>query len=132
MIQRKIGVNKVKKEEQFLLQTIFQAIVDKKGCNVVIIDVRKVTDFTDYFIVAEGSVDRHIQAIYREIYSALEQKGVLPARFEGVREGEWIVLDYSEVVVHIFTHEMRMRYALEEVWKEGSLVQLGAEKEISH
>lgn len=110
-----------------LLSTICQALVDKKGKNIVVIDVRAVTEFTDYFIIAEGTVDRHVQALSREVETALEKKGKSPFGREGVGEGMWIVLDYSEVVVHIFTHEMRMRYSLEEVWKEGSLVQIPVE-----
>ena len=114
------------KDDSFL-HTICQAIVDKKGKNVVVIDVRGVSDFTNYFIIAEGTVDRHIQAIYREIVDALKEQGITPAGTEGEHEGAWIVLDYSEVVVHLFTHDMRMRYSLEEVWKEGTLVQVSVE-----
>lgn len=105
-----------------ILKTIYQTIIDKKGKNSILIDVRGVTDFTDYFIIAEGSVDRHIQAICREIGTVLEKKGITPTCVEGEHGGEWIVMDYAAVVVHLFTHETRMKYALEEVWKDGVLV----------
>lgn len=106
-----------------LLHHICQAILDKKGTNIIAIDVRGISTMTDYFVVAEGGVDRHIQAIAHEVCDVLKKQGISPTRIEGLHDDSgWIVLDYSEILVHIFTHEMRMRYALEEVWKEGSLV----------
>lgn len=108
-----------------LIQSICQAIVDKKGTNVLAIDVRGLSTITDYFVIAEGTVDRHIQAIAQSVKEVLGKEGIFPTREEGLSDSSgWIVLDYSEVLVHIFTHEMRMRYSLEEVWKEGPLVDL--------
>lgn len=127
MKKRNNGDTSSFQEEHSLLHDICQALVDKKGKNIVVIDVRDATDFTDYFIIAEGTVDRHVQALSREVETILEKRGKTPFGVEGIVEGMWIVLDYSEVVVHIFTHEMRMRYSLEEVWKEGSLVQIPVE-----
>lgn len=105
------------------LGVICQAIVDKKGTNVVVLDVRSISNFTEYFILAEGTVDRHILAIAKEVESTLEKRGDALCGKEGLEAGSsWIVLDYSEIVVHLFTHEARMKYALEEVWKDGLLV----------
>lgn len=108
-----------------LIQTICQAIVDKKGVNVIVLDVRGLSSLTDYFIVAEGNVDRHIQAIADEIAQATKKEGISPTRIEGLHDSSgWIVLDYSSILVHIFTQEMRSKYALEEIWKEAKLVEV--------
>jgi ribosome-associated protein len=105
-----------------LLREICQAIEDKKGLNVVAIDVRKISSFTDYFVVAEGTVDRHVISIAKGIIEKLKEKGITPTHVEGLSEGSWVVLDYLDVVVHIFVAELRNFYAIEEIWQEGRIV----------
>lgn len=111
------------------LISICQAIVDKKGFNIVVLDVRDVSTMTDYFIIAEGTVDRHVSALAQHVQDVLREDGYKPMHVEGVREGNWVVLDYLDLMVHFFVPELREYYALEEVWKEGKVVDVPVEYE---
>lgn len=104
------------------LKLVCQAITDKKGFNIVVIDVRRVCSMTDYFIIAEGNVDRHVTALAKHVEDMLRTVDFKPSHVEGMREGEWVVLDYMDIVIHLFIPELREHYALEEVWKEGKIV----------
>ena len=104
------------------LTCICQAIVDKKGFNVVVLDVREISTMTDYFIIAEGNVERHVSALAHHVDDEMRKMGQKPIHVEGMREGNWVVLDYLDIMVHIFTPELRQYYSLEEVWKEGKVV----------
>jgi ribosome-associated protein len=110
-----------------VLQAACQAIVDKKGQNVVTLDVRGVSTMTDYFIIAEGTVPRHVKAIAQYVDEVLHQSSLSPVHVEGMQEGEWIVLDYMDVILHFFTPDFRHHYALEEVWKEGKVMTIPVE-----
>ncbi len=87
--------------------------------NIVTIDVRGVSNITDYFIIAEGNVDRHVQTLADAVEEIM---GYKPFRAQGREYGDWIVLDYLDVLVHLFTPEMREKYQLEQVWKAGKIV----------
>ena len=79
---------------------------DKKGSDIVILDLREVAGYTDFFIVVSGTSDRQAKAIHDGIHLGLKkQEGLLPRRVEGVREARWILMDYLDVVVHVFTPE---------------------------
>jgi ribosome-associated protein len=104
-----------------------QAIVDKKGCNVIALDVRGVSSMTDYFIIAEGTVPRHVTALAKNVDEELRKKRLTPMHTEGLSDGEWVVLDYMDFILHLFTPELRSHYALEEVWKEGKVMKLPLE-----
>lgn len=105
-----------------ILNAIAQAIYDKKGANILAIDVRGVSEMTECFIIAEGNVDRHVNAIASAIQEEMKERGLELLHREGVRSGDWAVLDYGEVVVHLFLPDMRHRYDLEQVWREGKVV----------
>lgn len=104
------------------LNVIAQTIFDKKGFNILVLDVHNVSTMTDYFIIAEGTVDRHVKAISNSVIHALEDVGEKPVYVEGEQEGDWVVIDYGDMVVHLFTPELRERYALENLWKDGKIV----------
>ncbi|WP_068470185.1 ribosome silencing factor [Parachlamydia sp. C2] len=104
------------------LNQVAQAIYDKKGFNILVLDVRNVCTMTDYFIIAEGTVDRHVKALTQTIVDQLAQKGIHPLHVEGEKEGDWVVLDYGYFVAHLFIPDLREKYALEELWKEGSVI----------
>lgn len=107
-----------------ILNLIAQTIYDKKGQNSIALDVRGICTLTDYFFVAEGSVDRHVKALSWAVQEKLAEKGYKLLFSEGEQEGDWIVLDYGDFMIHLFTQELRELYALEEVWKEGKIVDL--------
>lgn len=107
---------------QKLLNTIAQTIYDKKGFNILVLDVRGISNMTDYFIIAEGTVDRHVKALSTAITDRLAEENLSPLHVEGQQDGEWIVLDYIDFVIHLFIPDLRQKYALEELWNDGKIV----------
>lgn len=106
------------------LNTVAQAIYDKKGFNILSLDLRDLPTLADFIIIAEGNIDRHLRAIASDIQNKLEEIGHTPVFVEGMRGGDWIVLDYGEIVVHLLLTEFRERYALEELWQQAEIVDL--------
>lgn len=111
-------------DDAMLVQAICQKIYDKKGFNILGLDVRGVCSMTNFFIIAEGTVERHVKALADTVFDFLLEMGRKPIHREGGREGDWVVLDYGDMVIHFFIPEMREKYALEQVWKEGKIVDL--------
>ncbi len=108
--------------DTILIQAICQKIYDKHGFNILALDVHDVCSMTDYFVIAEGTVDRHVQALSQAVYEVLLEQKIKPLRIEGGKEGDWIVLDYGDFMVHLFIPELREKYQLEQVWKAGKVV----------
>lgn len=106
------------------LNRVAQAIYDKKGFNILVLDVRGVSTMTDFFIIAEGSVDRHVKALSHMIMDEFAKEGKYPLHAEGQQEGDWVVLDYGNFVIHLFIPELRIRYALEELWGKGEIIDI--------
>ncbi|MDP2711810.1 MAG: ribosome silencing factor [Solirubrobacteraceae bacterium] len=102
-----------------LAETIAAQAADKKAIDVVELDVRKVLDYADFFLVCSGNTPRQVKAIHDGIHQACkDEHGILPRRVEGQTEATWILMDYLDVVVHIFTLEARDFYRLEQLWGE--------------
>ena len=102
-----------------LAETIAAQAADKKAIDVVELDVRGVVGYTDFFLVCSGNTSRQVKAIHDGIHQALkDEHGILPRRVEGQTEATWILMDYLDVVVHIFTPEARDFYRLEQLWGE--------------
>jgi ribosome-associated protein len=102
-----------------LAETIAAHAADKKAIDVVELDVRGVLGYTDFFLVCSGNTARQTKGIHDGIHQSLkDDHGILPRRVEGVREATWILMDYLDVVVHIFTPEARDFYRLEQLWGE--------------
>ena len=95
-----------------------RAAAAKQGADILILDVRKVIVITDYFMIATGGTDRQVRTIVEEIEKALRVEGVRPVRREGETEGLWVLLDYVDVVVHVFAEEEREYYGLERLWRD--------------
>ncbi|MBS0615837.1 MAG: ribosome silencing factor [Verrucomicrobia bacterium] len=112
----------MKNDPQELLTCIAQTIFDKKGLNVLTLDLRGVSLLTDYVVIAEGTVDRHVIAIGKAIIEALAEKGEHPAHVEGLVVGDWVVIDYIEIMVHLFMPGMRDKYQLEQLWNKGKIL----------
>jgi ribosome-associated protein len=105
------------KENQ--LSEAVEAALDKKAQDPVIIELGGICSFTDYFLVCTGTSTRHNQAIADTIEERLKKEGVRPLHIEGYTEGEWILLDYVDFVVHIFSARAREFYDLERLWRAG-------------
>lgn len=106
------------------LEKVAQLIFDKKGFNIIGIDVSHFSSMTDFFLVAEGTVARHVLSMAKNIVHLLDQDDLRPLHVEGQKQGDWIVLDYGDFVIHLMDSDMREKYHLEEIWKEGKIVDL--------
>lgn len=115
-------VSKITIPEMPILNRIAQVIFDKKGMNILGLDVRGISSLTDYVIIAEGNVDRHVIAIADAVMDALKQEGRSPIHFEGTQLGDWVVIDFLDVMIHLFMPGFREKYRLEELWKEGQII----------
>jgi ribosome-associated protein len=106
------------KSEQ-LVGEIARYAVEKKAGDVVELDLRGVLDYADYFLVCSGNTNRQTKAIHDGIFEGLKRThGTLPRKVEGLGRAEWILMDYLDVVVHIFTPATRAYYRLEQLWGE--------------
>jgi ribosome-associated protein len=93
-----------------------RAALDKKGTDVVILDLRRSAAFTDFFLIVSGGNQKQIQAIAEAVEETLRQDGLKPNHVEGYPRQEWILLDYADFVVHVFTDRTRRFYDLERLW----------------
>jgi ribosome-associated protein len=95
-----------------------RVVSDKKAHDGVALDMSAAVTYTDYFLICGGASTRQTKALAEELQRRMRARGVRPARVEGEREGEWILLDYLDVVVHIFTPPARDFYRLEALWRD--------------
>ena len=110
-----------------MLKSIAQIIYDKKGFNILAIDVQELSSITDFLIIAEGNVDRHVSSIAKAIIDHFDKEGESPLHAEGLKSGDWVVLDYGVVMVHLFMPGLRERYSLERLWEESKLIDIDIE-----
>lgn len=106
------------------LDSIAQAIYDKKGFNILALDVRGFSTLTDYYIIAEGNIDRHVKAISQSIEDALSASGLSLLHIDGQKTPDWLVMDYGDIVIHLFIPDLREKYALEQLWREAKIIDL--------
>ncbi len=120
-----------RKSPQFapLVSIINEALLEKKAEEVRVLDVRKLTTLTDYFIICHGGSDTQIRALANNVTEKIkEQTGEHVWRKEGLESKKWVVLDYVDVVVHIFNEETRSFYALEKMWNDAEITDIHDEK----
>ncbi|MBC7287980.1 MAG: ribosome silencing factor [Armatimonadetes bacterium] len=101
-----------------LAAAIARAALRRRAENVVILDMRSLIPLCDYFLICSGRSAIHVQAIAEEIVQRLEEQGVEVGHVEGLPEARWVLLDYLDVVAHVFTPEARDYYALEQLWAD--------------
>ncbi len=95
-----------------------EAADDKKAENTVVLDLQNLSSVTDYIIIASGNSDTQVRAIADSIVEKLSEKGIEPLGTEGYNDGTWILLDYVDLVIHVFHNEKRIHYALEDLWSD--------------
>ena len=109
-----------------LAERIAEIAADKKAIDVRVLDLRGVVDYTDYFVVCSGNTERQTKAIHDAVHLELKNRaGLLPQRVEGQREARWILMDYLDCVVHVFTPEARAFYRIEQLWGEAPVRSAG-------
>jgi len=121
MIRTNREVMPVKRSDTNTRDLVIQcanAALDKKALGLVILKVKEISSFTDYFIICSGSSDRQVKAISDSVESVLKKSGVLPLGIEGARTGQWVLMDYGDVVVHVFYEPVREFYDIERLWSD--------------
>ena len=103
------------------------AAAEKKAIDTIVLDLREIASFTDYFIIASGANERQVQAISDEVVETLKKSDTPVIRIEGYKTAEWILLDYGDFVMHIFGDKARKFYDLERLWRESKRVGLPPE-----
>ena len=101
---------------------IQEACEEKKGVEPLIMDVRKLTNVADYFILVHGSSDRHVRTIADNVIEQVQKAGIKPYHVEGLNSAKWILLDYGTVIVHVFYYEARKFYHLERLWGDAKII----------
>ncbi len=122
-IQDKSGIERV--------EICAQAAIDTKAEDMVILDVRGIASFADYFIIMSGRSTRHVQGLAEALEAAMRSKRISAAKAEGIKEGMWVLLDFDDVVVHIFYHEQRSFYDLEGLWHNAPRIEIEDLKNIT-
>jgi len=111
-----------------ILRCAERAAADKKAIDVRLLDLRETAGFTDYFLICSGNTERQVKAIHDSIHEQLKhEQRLVPRRVEGLRESRWILMDYFDVVVHIFVPETREFYRLEHLWKDATEIEPAAD-----
>lgn len=103
------------------------AATDKKALDPVVLDLREIASFTDFFVITSGTNERQVQAISDEVAETLKKAGTPPARIEGYKTAEWILLDFGDFIFHVFDDKARKFYDLERLWRESKRVALPPE-----
>jgi ribosome-associated protein len=115
-------------EEESDLEKLMVAVrgaAARKALDLVALDIRKIASFAEFFLICSGTSSRQVQAIAEEVRERLRQeRGARPMHVEGYEAGEWILLDYGDVIVHVFVEESRQFYQLERLWRDAERVEL--------
>jgi len=110
---------KKQEKKQDLTKQICKALAAKQANDILIVNVKGVSDIVDHFIIASGKSQPQVKAIFEHLEEEMEKQGVFATRKEGASEGRWIAVDYFDVIVHIFNEETRKFYQLEKLWING-------------
>ena len=109
---------------KLIVKKAYQALSDKKGEDIKIIEIGKLSTVADYFIIANGSNAPHVESLVDNVEEELLKEKIHAERIEGVRSSGWILMDYNDVVVHVFSKEDRLFYDLERIWKDGKFIDM--------
>lgn len=112
-------------ESKELIKIAYNALEDKKGHDIRIIDINQVSSMGDYFIIADGSNRNQVQALCDNVEEYMHKAGAKLKNREGYANGGWILLDYYDIIVHIFVEEERSFYDLEHIWRDGIQISIG-------
>ena len=119
-------------EPEDLARRIARVADSKKGGDLVALDMRKLVGYTDFLVICTARNERQAKAIEDAVYRDLKGEGIVPTRVEGEREAQWLLMDYLDCVLHVFTPDARERYRLDVLWGEAERVQLVGRPEAAH
>lgn len=106
------------------LQKAIEVARDRKANDLLVLDLRTVSDATDYFLIANGTSDLHVKSVADHVIEELRKQGVKPSHVEGLRTGRWVLIDYIDFVVHVFHPAARDFYQLERLWGDAPMLAL--------
>ena len=112
--------------EKMMAQIASKAIDDKNGQDIKVIDIHNVSVIADYFVIASGTNSNQVQAIVDNVEEQLGRAGFEAKQIEGNRNSSWILMDYGDVIVHVFDEENRLFYDLERIWRDGKVLEMDA------
>jgi len=107
-----------------ILQFIAQALYQKKGGDIVALDVSELVYYTDFFLICSGRSDVHVKGLFRHVERELARRGIAPLSVEGQEHCRWVLMDFGPVIVHIFYEPLRDLYELEKLWADGKPVEI--------
>ena len=107
-----------------LVKKVASALEDKKAEDITVIDIREVSSIADYFIIANGNNANQLVALQDAVDEAMYTNGVHSKQVEGNNNSTWILMDYQDIIVHLFSKEDRLFYDLERIWRDGKIVEL--------
>ena len=113
-----------KKDSMAMLKIAYAALEDKKAFDIKIIDISKISTLCDYIVIADGTNKKQVQALCDNVEDDMSEAGYVHKGVEGYSEGGWILLDYYDIIVHIFSEESRRFYNIEKIWNDGETVSL--------
>ena len=111
-----------------LLERIVQSVREKRGANLVALDVSKLVYYTDYFLIVSGRTDLHVKAIAKHVEKKLAEADIHPIAVEGQEFHRWVLMDFGEVMVQLFLEPLRDLYELEKLWADAPIIELAAEE----
>ena len=101
----------------------YEALDEKKGEDIKVIEIGEISSIADYFVIASGTNASQVSALVDSVDSMLGKNGFQPKRVEGVRSSNWVLMDYGDIVVHVFAQEDRLFYDLERIWRDGKTIE---------
>ena len=107
--------------------TALTAMSEKKATDIIVLNIGSVASFTEFFIICSGSSSRQVQAISHEVTDKLREQKSRPLHIEGEKTAEWVLMDYGDIVIHVFTESARKFYDLERLWRDAETVPLPEE-----
>ena len=110
--------------EKQMAQLVCRALDEKKRRDIKVIDIHDASVIADYFVIASGSNQNQVQAMVDNVEEQLGRAGFEPKQVEGVRNSSWILMDYGDVIVHVFDEENRLFYDLERIWRDGKTLDM--------
>ena len=105
-----------------MVKLAYEALEDKKGEDIQVIEIRDISVIADYFIIANGANSPQVDALVDAVKDKLGRSGYEPLRVEGIKSAGWILMDYGDVIVHVFSKEDRLFYNLERIWRDGKTI----------
>lgn len=112
------------KQSKQMAKAAWKALDDKKAKDIRILDISTISVLADYFLIASGSNKNQVQAMVDNVQEELHKLGFVPRQVEGYHTANWILLDYGDIIIHVFDEENRLFYDLERIWRDGTSISL--------